>query len=105
MCAPSFLIQEVANALSDAIKRGRMTDIDAEKALKNSNNLQINLYDFNWTEAADEFAIARQLNLTVYDSAYLLLSERMNARLITADDKMYQKAKGKFQILLLKDYL
>jgi predicted nucleic acid-binding protein len=105
MFAPSFMTQEVANALWAAIKLGRMTQEDAQKALLSSDELQINLYDFNWMEASGELALACQLDLTVYDAAYLFLSEKLNAQLITADDKMYKKAKGSFKVLHLKDYV
>jgi predicted nucleic acid-binding protein len=105
MCAPSFMVQEVTNALWKAIKLRRITKADAQDALKSSDDLQINLYEFNWTEASDELAIANKLDLAVYDAAYLFLSEKMKAKLITADDKLYQKAKGQFRVLHLKDYV
>jgi predicted nucleic acid-binding protein len=105
MFAPSFMTQEVAYALWAAVKLGRITQEDAQKALSNSDELQINLYDFNWKEASGELAIAFRLDLTIYDAAYLFLSEKMNTQLITADDKMYKKAKGHFKVLHLKDYV
>jgi len=44
-------------------------------------------------------------DLTVYDAAYLFLAEKMNAQVITADDKMCQKGKSQFRLLHLKDYV
>ena len=105
MCAPSFMVQEVTNALWKAIKLRRITQEDAKEALKNSDDLQINFYEVNWAEASDELSIASKMDLAVYDAAYLFLSEKMNAKLITSDDKMYQKAKGHFRVLHLKDYV
>lgn len=105
MFAPSFAIQEVANAFWTAKKLGRITQEDAQKVLMSSDELQINLYDFSWAEASGELAIACQFDLTVYDAAYLFLSEKMNIQLITADDKMYRKAIGHFKVLHLKDYV
>ncbi len=105
MCAPSFMVQEVTNALWKAIKLRRITQEDAKEALKNSDDLQINFYEVNWAEASDELSIASKMDLAVYDAAYLFLSEKMNAKLITSDDKMYQKAKGHFRMLHLRDYV
>jgi len=105
MFAPSFMTQEVANALWVAIKLGRITQEDAQKALSSSDELQIKFYDFKWTEVSAELAIANRLDLTIYDAAYILLSEKMNTQLITADDKMYKKAKDHFKVLHLKDYV
>ena len=105
MFAPSFMVQEVANSLWKAIKLGRITQEDAKEALKIQMTYNINFYEFNWAEVSDELAIAIKMDLTVYDAAYLFLSEKMNAQLITADDKMYQKAKGHFKVLHLKDYV
>ena len=98
-------MQEVANTLLEAIKRGRITQESAQEALRSSDDLQVNLYKFNWAESSDELAIASQLKVTIYDAAYLFLSEKMNIQLITSDDKMYKKAKGRFQVLQLKDYV
>lgn len=99
------MIQEVANALWNAVGRERITQETAQEALRDSDDLQLNLYEFNWADSSDELAIACQLDMTIYDAAYLLLSKKMNTQLITADDKMYKKAKDKFRVLHLKDYV
>jgi predicted nucleic acid-binding protein len=102
--APSFLVQEVTNAIWRAIKLKRITQEIAEKSLKSLDGIQITFCDFSWTEACDVLKIATNLDLTVYDAAYLFLSEKINSPIITADDKMYQKAKGQFRVVHLKDY-
>lgn len=105
LCAPSFMIQEVTNAVWRALKLKRITHEFAQNALKSLDDLQINFYELNWSEACDELVIATKLDLTIYDSSYLFLSEKLNAKLITADDKMCQKAKDRFRVLHLKDYV
>jgi len=105
LCAPSFMVQEVTNAMWRAIKLRRITQESAQKALKTLDDLQVNLYEFNWTEASEELTIASKLDLAIYDASYLFLSEKMNAKVITADDKMYQKANGHFRVLHLKYYV
>lgn len=105
MFAPSLMIHEVANSLWKAIKLKRITQEDAFRAMKDLGDLQINLQEQYWTEVSREFAIAIKLDITTYDAAYLALSEKMNAPVITADDKLYEKAKGHFKVLHLRDYV
>ncbi len=105
LCAPSFLIQEITNAIWRAIKLRRITPEKAERALIRLDDLAITFYDFNWKDACEELVIATELDLTIYDAAYIFLSRKLNAKLITADEKMYQKAKSTFHVLHLKDYL
>ena len=105
MFAPSLMIHEVANSLWKAIKLKRITQEDAFRAMNDLGDLQINLQEQYWTEASREFAIAIKLDITTYDAAYLALSEKMNAPVITADDKLYEKVKGHFKVLHLRDYV
>jgi predicted nucleic acid-binding protein len=105
MFAPSLMIHEVANSLWKAIRLKRITLEDALRAMKDLDDLQINLQEQYWTEASSELAIANKFGITTYDAAYLSLSEKMNAPVITADDTMYEKAKGHFKVLHLRDYV
>jgi predicted nucleic acid-binding protein len=103
--APSLMVHEVANSLWKAIKQRRITQEDAHEALKTLDNLNISLHELNWSEISTVLTIASKTDLTIYDASYLFLSEKMQAQVITADDKMYQKAKGQFKVLHLKDYV
>lgn len=105
MCAPTLMVHEVANAVWKAIKLKRILREDAQEALKTFDDLQITLYELNWTEVSRELAIANKLDLTIYDTSYLFLSDKIKAQIITADDKLYEKAKGHFRVLHLKDYV
>ena len=105
LCAPSFMVQEVTNAIWRALKLKRITREIAKKALESLDDLQINFYELNWTDASEELSIASKIDLTIYDSSYLYLSEKTKAAVITADDKMYQKTKDHFRMLHLKDYI
>ena len=105
LCAPSFMVQEVTNAVWRALKLKRITQETAQNALKSLDDLQISFYELKWSAACDELEIATKLDLTIYDSSYLFLSEKLDAKVITTDDKMYQKAKNHFRVLHLKDYV
>lgn len=103
--APSFIVEEVANALWRAIKLERISKEDAQETLKALNNMRIELHELNWAQASQELSIACKLDLTVYDATYLFLTNKIKARLITADKKLYETAKERFRILHVKDYL
>ena len=59
-----------------ALKLKRITQEIAKKALKSLDDLQINFYELKWTDASEELAIANKIDLTIYDSSYLYLSEK-----------------------------
>jgi len=105
VCAPSLLVQEIGNSLWKAIKRKRITQENADKSLKNLSDLGIALYQIDWTEISKVLQIAEKTGLTIYDASYLFLSKKTEAPVITADDKMFQKAKDDFRILHLRDYV
>lgn len=105
LCAPSFIVEEVANALWRAIKLERISEEDAQEALKALNDMRIELHELNWSEVSQGLSIACKLDLTVYDTSYLFLANKIKACLITADKKLYETAKEHFRILPVKDYL
>ena len=104
LSAPSIAVQEVANSLWKAQTRGRILQEDAQEALKTLQAMRIELHEFNWIEISEALNIAWKLNLAIYDSTYLLLSEKLNTQLVTADDQLYQKAKEHFKLLHIKNY-
>ena len=66
--------------------------------------MRIELHEFNWIEISQALNIACKLNLAIYDSTYLLLSEKLKAQLITADDQLYQRAKEHYKLLHIRNY-
>jgi predicted nucleic acid-binding protein len=104
LSAPSFVVQEVANSVWKAIKRGRIIQADAHEALKVLQGMRIDLHEFNWVEISEALDIASKLNLPIYDASYLLLSEKLKTEVVTADDQLYQKAKVSFKVLHIKNY-
>jgi predicted nucleic acid-binding protein len=103
--APSFLTFEVTNALWKAVTLKRTTQEDAQQTLKTLNNTEIRLYELDWNAASEVLDVACALNMAIYDAAYLLISEKTKAPLITSDTQLYEKAKKHFKVIHLKDYL
>jgi predicted nucleic acid-binding protein len=105
LSAPSFIVQEVANSLWKATSQRRILKEDAQEALKILQDMRIDLHEFNWIEISQALNVACKLNLAIYDSSYLLLSEKLKTEIITADEQLIQKARDYFQVLHIKDYL
>jgi predicted nucleic acid-binding protein len=105
LSAPAFIVQEVANALWRAVKLGRLVEEDAQDALNALNDVGIALYELSWTQVSQALNTACKLDLTIYDASYLFLTDKMKARFVTADTKLYEKAKNQFEVLHVKNYL
>ena len=102
--APSFITQETANALWMAVKQGRIQQTDAEDALEFLQNAQLNLHELNWTDVSQSLAIACKIDIAIYDASYLFLCEKIGAQLITADSKLFEKAREHFNVTHIRDY-
>ena len=105
LSAPTFLTLEVTNALWKAVKLKRLSEEDSQDALKTLGDTKIALYELDWPQASEVLDMACELDIAIYDAAYVFLSEKLRAQFITSDTKLYEKAKGQFRVLHLKDYM
>ncbi len=98
---PAHWSAEVASALTNNARRGRLSQADITLILK-----QIALFDIEFAEPLPveelsnltAFAIDQQL--TAYDAAYVMLAVRLGAKLATLDNAM-RRAAGGFHIDVL----
>ena len=104
LCAPGFIVQEVANALWRAIKLERISEESAREALRALNDMRIELHELDWAQVSQGLGVACDLNLTIYDVSYLFLADKIRVPLITADERICETAKERFRILHIKDY-
>jgi predicted nucleic acid-binding protein len=85
---------EVANA----IKYKKSDRFDAKDTLKAFNQATeiLDLYAVhNFSEVINNaLALAIELNITVYDAAFLALAQKLNAKLLTLDQKLVKKIEG-----------
>jgi len=85
---------EVANAIK--YKTSDRFDVkDAAKAFMQASQM-LDLYEVhNFSEVINNaVAIAIELNITVYDAAFLSLAEKLDAKLLTLDLKLVKKLEG-----------
>ena len=102
--APTILTAEVANALWRAVKLKRLAEEDAQEALKTLGDTKIALCELDWSQVSQVLKIACMLDSAIYDAAYLFLSDKIEAQLVTSDTKLYEKAKEHFNVLHIRDY-
>ena len=101
--APTLLTYELASVLLKAVKKSVLKALDGIEALKAISFLGINLAPVLWEEAAEVFETASSSGLTIYDAAYLWLSKKLDAVLITADEKLRKKGEKITKVLLLEE--
>lgn len=84
--APDLLLYEVANAVVQARRRGRVTDEQAQGILSSFEGLGIALKPVSWQQM---FAIALRFDRSAYDAAYLALAGVGDVPLITGDARLF----------------
>ena len=105
LCAPSFVVEEVANALWRAVKLERISVEDAQEVLKALGDMRIELCELDWVQVSEGLRVACESGLTVYDASYLFLADEMGVRFVTADERVYEMARERFRLLHVKEYL
>jgi predicted nucleic acid-binding protein len=88
-----------------AVKQRRINQSDSQEALKSLGNTQLRLYELNWSDVSQSLAFAFKIDIAIYDAAYLFLCHKLDAQLITADNKLFEKAKEHFKVIHISDYL
>ena len=101
--APPLLLYEVASAILKSVLRGALKLGDGVEALTAIGRLGLNIQITSWNDLAEILDIATTTKLTIYDSTYLHLSKKMNAKLVTADKELKHRGRGVTEIILLKD--
>jgi predicted nucleic acid-binding protein len=86
LAAPTLLVYEVANAVLQAVRRGRVTAEDAEAILVAVEGLGIETEPVSWQQM---LPLARRFDRSAYDAAYLALAEARGEPLVTGDEKLY----------------
>jgi predicted nucleic acid-binding protein len=81
---PSLWHLEVANVLLVAERRGRISESQVTRFLQLVNQLPIRV-DASLADPAAILAAGRRHNLSAYDSAYLVLAEKLAAPIATLD--------------------
>lgn len=100
--APRLLMYELANGISVAAKRKRISPDKASEALTNLTALSIEFRDI---DSVSMLELALRYNLSAYDAAYLSLARSEKCDLWTGDKTLYQAVKDEpFSVKWIGDY-
>lgn len=92
---PTLWAYEVANSLSIAVKRGRISSKNRSESLQNLMKLDIRVDNAEIeTVSCDVVSLADLYQLTIYDAAYLELAQRTRVPLATLDDALQRACKA-----------
>jgi predicted nucleic acid-binding protein len=96
--APDLVVYEVCNALRYSPE---FTETDVEAAVGSLFELHLGLSPPTTETMAGAAEAAFKYGVTVYDAAYLSQAEIEDNRLVTADEKFYEKVKENPRVALL----
>jgi len=96
--APDLLVYELSNILS--LKESTASQKPVA-VLKNTLLLGTTIHPIDRPLAEAAFTIARQYRVTFYDASFLALSRLLDCPLVTADNKLYTKARSFPKLTLL----
>ena len=93
---PSIWGYETVNLLATALRRGTLTEDQANTGLGLLNALEVRIDESHSdTVRTRWYHLARQFKLTAYDAAYLELADRLQVPLLTRDDQLLRAAKAR----------
>lgn len=101
--APGYAVVEVANALA-LHPFVRLSEEEITDAILASEKM-VALVDLTREEWRNAIILAREIPISVYDSAYLAVSLSMDLKFVTADSKLVERLSNKLRsrVLLLRD--
>lgn len=102
LLAPRLIRYEIGNALRFHPGSSPREIVDAVRTIA---DMQIDQSDLSPETVQTASGIAFEEKITFYDAAYLALAQRNSTKLITDDRRLYEKARGKRNLLqLLEGY-
>ena len=93
LLAPDFVLSEIANALFKSYRAGRVDDAFVKIAMEGAPRFFRSLLETP-PLLQDAIKLAIELDHPVYDCVYVIAGQRLNAPLITADQRFTAKLAG-----------
>jgi predicted nucleic acid-binding protein len=101
--APLLLVYEVGNALWRLVNKLRVLEAAfAVNSYSSFLRLPINYIEIDEMHARETLRIAVDLDLPLYDAAYVALSRRLDRPLVTCDDEIIRKTRRTLHPIHLK---
>lgn len=92
LCTLDLLLYEFTSAFKN-YSPVRNEEKEFNLAIAILQSLGIASYSIGFSELSSLFSLSRKLNLSIYDSSYILLAQKLSAPLYTADKKLFLGAK------------
>lgn len=102
--APKLILYEVGNGLWRATRRGFLTVSEAVEKLRYFAKLKINSIELDEGAKEEVLRWSVKKGATFYDGIYVMASKLIGATLLTADDILYEKARGDVEVAHLRNY-
>ena len=99
--APDLLVHELGNILSLKESAASQKPVAVPK---NTLLLGMTIHPIDLPLAEAAFTIAREYRVTFYDASFLALSRLLGCPLVTADNKLYTKARSFPKLTLLAQW-
>jgi predicted nucleic acid-binding protein len=100
--APALFPYELSNAVWQAERRRRITRSQADRIVQSFSNLDIEIMPQSWGKM---LPLARQLERSAYDAAYLALAQETGEPLLTGDLRLYNAVHAQLDwVLWIEDY-
>lgn len=91
---PAIWRYEVLNLLLSAVRRGTLSELQAEDGLELLNAADVKIEDHNTNMIEKRlYRLGGQFKLSAYDAAYLELADRLQVPLLTRDRELLTAAK------------
>ena len=101
LAAPELLRVEVANALINYSKRGLLPKEKYLEGIQRLEELPLRYVNEDWSLIREASKLASKLDVAVYDAIYIVAASNTCSIMITADQKLFNKAKTRTAIVLL----
>jgi len=101
MISPDLLIYELLNIFKH---RTDFSEVKLEGIIKKIFNILI-FRHIDYKTLINAYSISKKIEDSVYDCIYVAMSEKYKAPLLTADEKLYKKAKEfNYDVMLLTEF-
>jgi predicted nucleic acid-binding protein len=97
LLAPDLIEAEVGNVLWKAVRRNRITQVDAENSLRHFTSLAVQLISTS-DLLGQALQIAVACDRSFYDSLYVALAVSTKTELITADERLVNALGSRFPV-------